>query len=86
MVRNEWELGQHARHVQQEALDGANRRRLLALADRGNAGRHGLGATAAVVVAGWLEGAAGRLRQAAGPNRVEPALAGPAATRLHQGC
>lgn len=86
MVRNAWELGQHARHVQQEALDAARRRQVLALAERGNGGRRGVVAASAVVLAGWLEGAAVRLRQAAGPRRIEPAMAGPTAPRLHQGC
>ncbi len=86
MVRNEWELGQHARHVRREAMDAASRRRMLALAESGNGGRRGIGAVAAEAVAGWLEGAARHLRRAAGSGRIEPAMAGSAATRLNQGC
>lgn len=86
MVRHEWELEQHARHVQRDALDAASRRRMLALARRGDGRRRDIGAVAAVVVAGWLEGAAHRLRRAAGAGRIEPVMAGPTATCLHQGC
>jgi hypothetical protein len=88
MVRTAWELEQHARHVQREAMGAARQRRLLALAGMadGARARDGAGAVAAEVVAGWLEGAAARLRRAGARPAVDPLLAGREADGLPFGC
>jgi hypothetical protein len=84
MVRSEWELELHARHVRREATTAARQARLLALAGMGDGTRprDGAGAVAAEVVAGWLEGAAARLRRAAAPRRMDAVLIGGDGERL----
>lgn len=75
MVRNDWDLEQHARHLRREALAASTRHRLLAEAGRPAGKRSIVPARAAESVANWLETAADRVRRSAARPTATPTIA-----------